>query len=255
MVDPHVEKIIYRAVTYTNIIYENPERLIFEHEIGIFELKDDILTITPKEHFSTEDEIRKRVEAFLRSWEIETDLTSNLGEIRFQFDSIHLIDRNPPSGRAGTLRAKLDDAILFSDAVTTILVRKHYPKPPTAFHANLHVQHAHSRWLKFKENQESLQSTAYYVLSLTDSLFKSRVNASRSLNISKNILGRVGEFCSRRGTPQTARKAPEKDYQELTSLEKQWLEEATKLIILRLGEHASGKELSQITMDDLPRLQ
>jgi hypothetical protein len=68
-------------------------------------------------------------------------------------------------------------------------------------------------------------------------------------------LYKIGELTSTRGDAMTARKAPVGgQFRELTASESAWLEQATRRIIKRLGEHASGAALSQIEMKDLPKI-
>ena len=43
-------------------------------------------------------------------------------------------------------------------------------------------------------------------------------------------------------------------FEELSGPEKQWLEQAIRRVIYRLGERASGVPLTRIRMSDLPKL-
>jgi hypothetical protein len=87
------------------ISYRDPEPVSFVNHLGAFELADGKLTIAPVEHCLDEEEARRAIEQFLRAWEIDADLTSNLGMIRFTFERVELIDRDPPpwvaSGHSG----------------------------------------------------------------------------------------------------------------------------------------------------------
>jgi len=83
-----------------------------------------------------------------------------------------------------------------------------------------------------------------------------RKRAARHFRIDEKVLGKIGELSSKRGDERTARTAhePGEKFQELTSVEKQWLEEAIPRVILRLGEHAPSISLALISLGDLPRL-
>ena len=76
MNDPHVEALHYEIGTGSDSIsYGEPPAISFENQIGAFNLADGKLTIELSEHFSDEQQARQLVDPFLRSWEIETDLT------------------------------------------------------------------------------------------------------------------------------------------------------------------------------------
>ncbi len=51
----------------------------------------------------------------------------------------------------------------------------------------------------------------------------------------------------------TARKA-KATLTQLTPAEKQWLEEATRKIIYRMGQHAAGVPLMKLTLSELPAI-
>jgi hypothetical protein len=96
---------------------------------------------------------------------------------------------------------------------------------------------------------------AYFVLTLLISSAGSQRDASRSFQIDVPVLKTIGRLSSTKGDESTARKAaPGNQFQELSGLEKQWLEEATRLVIHRIGVHASGSPQPFISLRDLPRL-
>src|SRR5229473_199914 len=94
--DPHVQAMHYEVSSGEGISYRNPESVVFSNHLGTFDLSDGKLRIVPTEHFAAEDDAHRAVEPFLRTWEIEADLTSNIGMIRFKFDRADVIDRHPP---------------------------------------------------------------------------------------------------------------------------------------------------------------
>jgi len=70
-----------------------------------------------------------------------------------------------------------------------------------------------------------------------------------------DVLRKLGELTSTKGHPTTARKAPQGgQFQDLTEAEKDWLEQAIRRLIRRLVEHASGANLTMLTLSDLPKL-
>ena len=121
--------------------------------------------------------------------------------------------------------------------------------------ATLNVERAYRRWLEFQAGGEPLQSMAYFVLTIIDTVAGSRKRAASALDIEFELLHKFGNLASTRGDIGTARKAPRSgNYRPLTGQEKAWLEQAVRRIIKRLGEHASGKPLLLLTMKDLPKL-
>jgi hypothetical protein len=77
--DPHVQAMHYKVSSDEGISYRNPEPVSFSNHLGAFDLSDGKILIVPTEHFPNEDESRRAVEPFLRAWEIEADLSSNIG--------------------------------------------------------------------------------------------------------------------------------------------------------------------------------
>jgi hypothetical protein len=83
----------------------------------------------------------------------------------------------------------------------------------------------------------------------------SGVSAARSFQIDEQVLQTIGMLSSTKGDETTARKATAGgQFQELAGSEKQWLEEAIRRVVHRLGEHDSGAPLIPISLRDLPNL-
>jgi hypothetical protein len=109
--------------------------------------------------------------------------------------------------------------------------------------------------MAFRAGKEPLQSMAYFVLTLLESVAGNRQEAARSFSIDLSVLSTIGRLSSTKGDSSTARKIKSpKPLQELSGPEKQWLEQAIRRVIHRLGEHASGMPLTQIKLSDLPKL-
>lgn len=256
MRDPHVQAMRYAVGSGEGILYHDPEPVSFSNHLGTFELHDSTLRIAPVEHFSEEEEARRAVEPFLRAWEMEADLNSNLGMIRFTFERVELIDRDPPPPGSAQVIAVKGVATISVDASASVQITyRKYPPPPITFRATPEVQHAYRRWIGFRSGKEPLQSMAYFVLTLLESAAGDRINAARSFNVELAVLGTIGRLSSTKGDPTTARKVgPGTQFQELTGAERQWLERVIPLVIRRLGEHASGAPLAPIALRDLPNI-
>lgn len=257
MHDPYVKVLYYQITTGEGISYLDPEPLNFSNHLGDFNAANNRLAVKVSEHFAEVTDAREAIEAFLKSWEIDTDLNRNVGMLRFKFETADVIDRNPPSlGTPQVLYAKGVSAIRISSTASVHLACKKYPKPPTQFVATPDVQYAHRRWLAFRASRDPLPAMAYFVLTVAEQSASSRRSAAQIYQIELDVLNKIGELSSTRGSGMTARKADnQRQYRELTQQEKAWLELAVRALIRRLGEYASGaKTLVRITLSDFPSI-
>jgi hypothetical protein len=256
MRDPHIQTLHYEITSGDYISYRNPAPLSFSNHLGTFDAAEKKLRVTPAEHFAHEAGAREAIEPFLRAWEIETDLNRNVEMIRFKFDRVDIVDRDPaPPGASQVIHAQAGSYGVAGSSATLHLTCSKYPDPPKGFRATPEVQHAHRRWLGFRSGREPLQAMAYFVLTVLESAAGTRLAAACAYQIDSDVLGAIGRLSSTKGDERTARKAgAHNQYQDLSDREKQWLEEAVRRVILRLGEHASGSPLSLITLKDLPAI-
>jgi hypothetical protein len=142
--DPHVQVMHYHIGSGEGISYHDPEPLSFTNYLGAFDLADNRLHVTPAEHFANEEDARRAVEPFLRAWEIDSDLSSNIGMIRFKFERVELVDRDPPPpGSPQVINIKAASMVLVGASASLHITCRKYPQPPTAFRATLEAQHAH----------------------------------------------------------------------------------------------------------------
>ena len=257
MNDPHVDKLHYKVSSGEGISYDDPDPLSDSNELGTFELREGRLSFELVDVFAEVDDARSAIEPFLKSWEIEADLRSGIGSIRFTFERADVIDRDPPPpGKIITLKVNIRGKVTTSDQVNLHIARHEYPAPPSTFRSTPDVEICHLRWSRNKEGREHLLSMAYFVLTQIEKhggTRQKRKRAASILQIDEDVLDKIGHLTAERGNASTARKAqPDNTYQELSGSEKIWLEKAVRQVILRLGEHASGKPLTQITMNDLP---
>lgn len=256
MRDPHIEKLYFEVGSGKGISYKDPEPIAFSNQLGAFELRDGNLRIAPTEHFANEDDARQAIEPFLRAWEIEADLNSNVGMIRFKFERAELVDRDPPPlGTSRVIQAKAGESVILGESVSLHLTCSKYPQPPMAFRTTPEVEIGYRRWIGHRGGKEPLQSMAYFVLTLLQCTAGNRDQAARIFEIEPAVLNTIGKLSSTKGDSSTARKVEAGNaLQELSGSEKQWLEQAIRRVIHRLGEHASGAPLTRIRMSDLPKL-
>jgi hypothetical protein len=113
MRDPHVVSAVYRISTEGYNAFAAGASNAFVTPFGAFILKDGILKVAPKEHFSSASEIKTALRPILRAWEAQADLRDGIGAIRFKYESVELIDRDPPPpGGPVTINVELGELIL-----------------------------------------------------------------------------------------------------------------------------------------------
>ena len=256
MRDPHVEAVYFKVSSGEDISYKDPDPLKFQNHLGEYCLSDGVLKVVPAEHFGSGQEACQAIDGFLRAWEIEADLKKNPGTIRFTYSHVDLIDRNPPPpGKPQVVQAVgICSGVAIADNFHFHVALGRYPEPPERFSASEHAQHAYRRWLSYRNGQEPLQAMAYFVITLVERIAGSRAKACELFKIDMAVRTKMGDLCSERGSALTARKAQSAGFDELSPIEKNWLEQAVKRLILRLGEQASGQSLDQITMENVEQL-
>jgi hypothetical protein len=254
MTDLHVSTLYFKISSEGRIEYRNPKPMYFENNLGCFDLSEEELKITPCEHFQDQQSALHAVEPFLKSWEIESDLTSNIGTIRFKFERSEIIERDPPKPSETIIGQFHSNSVTVMGCDGTITsVRSTYPDPPSNFDTSQNIEIAYRRWLGFKEGKESLQSMAYFVLTILQQNFNGNKKAAGAYNIEIAVLKKIGELSSTRGDATTARKVSA-SFMQLSSVEMQWLEESVKKLICQMGIYVSGSTPSKLKMEGLPKL-
>lgn len=251
MNDPHVECLYYDIGTNSkSISYGDPPPVTFENKIGRFELGNGRLSVFPTDHFTNEQSARDIVSPYLRAWEVHTDLTANLGQIRFTYKNAKIIDRNPPENGV-IIQGTAASVVAVGCQATVRITCQHYPDPPDNFATTSDVELAFARWVQFREGKEPLQSMSYFIFTLVEGNAGGLKQAVETYQISRRVLVKIRELSSRKGDAKTARKA---DFIEMEGKEKAWLAAAVRSVVLRLGQYATGKPLDKITLSDLPPL-
>ena len=258
MRDPHVEEVYYDIGTGDGVSFSNPPSFVITNHLGRFELTDGKLKIYPADHFADGAQAQAVLEPFLHAWEVESDLSRNIGSIRFKFTGVRKVDRSPPppaESGAAYLSVQLEDAVLMSDAVSLPVTQSTYPPPPSEFRTTLEVDIAYLRWCAFRQGREPLPAMAYAVLTLLESMAGGRREAAATFQIDPTVLKTIGRLSSTKGDSDSTRKFLEGgQVQPLTGNESAWLEAAIRRVVRRMGEHAAGVQLTQLTMNDLPQL-
>ena len=256
MRDPHVESLRYRLKTPATTIYENPPAVkVIRNEFECH-LNNGVLTCRMREHFPAVEEARRVVEDFLRSWEIKTELKIGRGEMRFQLEDSHVIDRDPPPP-GGPKKVQLSGTATLTSNISAILhvTRRKYPDPPTVFTVTPDVETLWQRYNNYLDGKEQLPAMAYFCLTLVENKARGRKPAAKLFLIQETILDKLGYLTSRKGDAETARKFPEKGgIIPLSEKENKWIEAVVKILIRRTGELANIQSTQLITMTDLPKM-
>jgi hypothetical protein len=96
MQDPHVVAVHYRVEADETVTYDNPPPVEWSTAVFDMRLADGKATFTLKEHYASEQAARDRIEQFLRAWDLWMQLERGSTEIRFVFEQVDLVDRDPP---------------------------------------------------------------------------------------------------------------------------------------------------------------
>jgi len=260
MRDPHVESLRYRLKPSETTIYKNAPAVKNNRSEFEYQLSDGVLKCHMREHYPTVREARRVVDDFLYSWEIKTALELGGGEMQFQFEDSHVIDRNPPPpGNSEFVHVSGSSGVKFTGSAISELciTRSKYPDPPTAFTVTPDVEILWGRCKKYLDKtSDELLSIAYACLTFVEKKAGgSRKSAANLFKIDEPILNMLGNLTANRGDALTARKFPKKgDLIPLSVKEKKWIEAVVKILILRMGELANIQTAKSITMNDLPNI-
>jgi hypothetical protein len=262
MNDPHVVRLKYKLVTGDSVSYNSPPPVVFSDPGFDLKLENGILTVDMKEHFTTAGSADERLRPTLRAWEIQVGLFDGRDALKFEFDGSEIVDRNPPPpGSAIAHAVGVSEVLGVSDFQKAQVVRNQYPNPPTSFKASPLVELLWSRLQQHLDGKEFLTGTGFACLTLIEAQASSRKGrrkkASVQYKIHIDVLKKLGELTADVGDELSARKfeAPSTKRPH-TPAEQDWILEAIKLLIARVGEYDfdPAAPLKQITLADLPKV-
>lgn len=258
MNDPHVDKVYYSLVTSDSCDFNKAAPVEFKTDHFNVKLDREGATFTMKTHCKSRDEACSLIVPFIESWVILSCLQYDYEDFNLKYKSCDTIDRNPPKSDARhvDLSGHISAKFKMNDKAELSVSRSSFPKHPQNFLINQDVETMYVRYHGYLQNCEPLQSMAYMCLTVLEVSANGRDKASKKYNIDKKVLSKLGELVSKRGGPHNIRKAPKKDYEPLSQVEKNWINEVTKKLILRVGEYNFNpkKPLPKIVMSDLPIL-
>ena len=248
MNDPHVEALQYSLVTDVGDDFAKAQDCAVSNEQFEGTLSQGILTLRPKQHFSTEVEARTIADRFARAWEISAGLGQTRPILRFRFSGAQLVDRAPTPGR---VEIAASDTVSLSERWSVTTAYLSYPLPPTSeFRLIPEVEALWDRFGGYRAGRELLLNMAYFSLTLIANFGGgSKRQAAAAYKIDAKILDKIGELTSERGDHLIARKLTKRTG-PLTLAEASWLEAA----ILAIMRHLAGPRQNQLRMSDLPQL-
>jgi hypothetical protein len=248
--DPHVESLVYHLETDKTLVFQTPQALDIDTPQFGLHLEDGRLTLAMKSHHASIKEARQAVQPFLDAWEIEWALrVHGTREMRFIYETAHLVDRRPPPPGTTIIDAGVADMMYVGSEVAVVLSVPAYPPPPTAFKISPDVEMLWRRYEQYVQGREPLASMAYACFTfITKVIANGERDASARFNIGRNVLDEFGRLTGRKGERKYPSEGP------YSGQEESWLTTAIRRLILRIGEEAAGAPLKQIAMTDLPRL-
>lgn len=257
MNDPHVVSLRYSLKMDEDTSYRSPPAIAWETEVFRATLESGVLFMEMKEHHATAGDAMAAVTGSLRSWEIDVALRLGRGSLRFEYEDAKIIDRNPPSpGSPRSGWATLQARATATAVGTSHVARARYPDPPQRFAAAPLVETMWKRFERFLDGKEPLTSMAYFCLTVIEGDAGSRKDAAAKYNVDLKVLSELGRLTSAVGDEETGRKYDRSGSRSHTSREKNWIEEAVKILVRRVGEYAAdhAAPMAQIVMSDLPSL-
>lgn len=259
MIDPHVDKLYYKLVTKEHTDYDKAAPLKEEVDDFMMTLKENKAVFVMKKHFSTEQEARAVVDEYIKRWEILIGIEHGPDALKLIFEKSDIIDRAPTQESKGGLAIHVKSGIYVvtgSDVIFHVS-RSKYPTLPKQFVLSPDVETMYVRYKTYKENREALLSMAYMCLTVLEASAGGRKKAAVRYHINIEVLNKLGELCSTRGTKEEIRKAPKNgQFKPLSDTERTWIETVIKLLIRRVGEWAYDPtaDLKKIRIADLPPL-
>ena len=267
MNDPHVKAIHYFVEHDDSVDYRDAAPLDCDDEFFRIWADKGQVILEPKNHYATEEEAKRAAEGVVRRWEFEAALRASSRSFKLLYARVHIIDRNPPPPTPGVVRA---DPVNFHFQVSEPQVRitkmlTGYPSPPSGQPIDPDDRDASfmlSRLDLYRQGRELLGGVAYLCLTvLEDSALQAvggkgnkRKAAANHYQIEAKVLGRVGDFSSKKGGASARKSEGRSD--GFAPEETRFLEAAIAAFTRRAAERAANPNgsLPMITMADLPKL-
>lgn len=255
MNDPHVVALSYQLVFGSNVRYEPPQsKVTYARPDFDIELFGGEIRFLPKAHFADRNSAQVACRPLVLAWEVAIALEVGSLDVKLQYKSTEIVDRNPTPGVFHIDAEAAGYAVSFIDA-NFIRSLRNYPKaPPLDFLLNPESDCIWQRYRMYKEGREPLLSMAYFILSMLEKPRGGRQSAATTLNIDPAILGKIGKLSSTRGDNLSARKHESALGEALEFHEILWLEKAVENLVIHIGTSPEGRAKKPLLMSDLPAL-
>lgn len=244
MNDPHVAALKYKIEVYKPYKFHDPADVKIDTQEFGGELSKGMLTLEPRQHFATEVEVRPSADAFVLAWEVDAGLRHGCHWLHFCFEKSEIIDRQPTPG---ALEGRSHGRATVTGLLTATLSA--YPNPPQCFVASPEVKKLWDRYCRFLAGKESLQSTAFWCLTLLQEQV-GRKSAANKYRIGRTVMNNLARLSTERGDSLTARKVT-RNQTPLAEKERDWMESAIRAIIRHIATQSAG---GRLIMADLPPL-
>ena len=263
MNDPHVTALHYWVEHNDSVDYDKAPLLEFENDLLHLRLDKRSLTIKPQEHYSSEEEAKKAVEGFVRSWEFSAAVDAGTNRFSLKYLGADLYDRNPPPAPPGVRQVTATfRAVPMTSQVHLRQSRGTYPTPPTSTKTDPDDPVAKamlSRLNRYHQGRETLAAMAYFCLTMLENNAPTgdgndKKRTSVHYAISRKVLNGVSRLSSEKGGSE-ARKGDGIN-QDLAQGEKDFLIAAVQAFIRRVAEMTANPagSLEKITLAELPSL-
>ena len=252
--DPHVVSLRYRIDSPEGVTFGDDNGPI-EREFDAFRLSvtHETATAHMKDHHATEDRAREVVEGYLRPWEIYEAVRPRGCGVKFSFEGAEVVDRDPPRIYATARAVPTIGSHVWAEVVREL----RFPDLPEAFAMSSDVEVMWTLYEGYLLGRDRLLPMAYTCLTRFKYGVGNNKEAASRYRVSRNVLDKLGTLSTTSGDETMARKwVSGRPPQPLTDREKEWVEDAIRLLIYRAGQYASDRdgEWPKITMKDLPRL-
>lgn len=248
MKEPYVKKLTYRLIPNEHADYTKTFPVIDETDDFTIKIDNYIATFTMKKRFKSKIEAISIAEKYVNRWRIIIGIKHGPNNLKFQIQNIEIVDNN--SSKSADIRS----IVAVTDSAEVDASYSSFPLPQKRFDVSFDVTAMYQSYKEYFEGNEKLTSMAYFCLTVLERSAGGRKEAAEKFLISFNLLRKLGTL-SNRGDLKDTRKL-KGDLIPLTDLEKTWMPDVIKRLILRAGEVASNptEKLKQINMKDFLKL-
>lgn len=255
MRDPHIEALYYKIKHGDHVDYSKAGRLELARNDFNVSLADGKAEVAMVAHCSSVEAARAVVEPYLRAWELDVNLGYGPGALEFVYERPAIIDRNPTPGVISMVA--LGGTIVLKGGSARMCVGfKNFPHPKMPLARDAAVDPMYARYVAYRQGRTLLGDAANYCRTalLLGANTNRRQTAAKHYCVADAILSKLGHLADSKGGAH-ARKA-KGSAEEFTGAERQWLEEAMRVLIRRAAEVAydPDRALPEITLADLPSL-